>query len=733
MAKEFTQDARKKIRLIAGIAGLVYLGALATHVILVSPRLSFTTGNPLTDTVVNIIYSIPITMTLLACLWAAKNSDSYKKLWRLMSIGMFLWLSGIVCMQAYMLAPGYSGIPSPSLADLFGVAYVPIMFGVILSMARIRRPFDRAKKQFFANTTLALLAMFMLGYELIILRLWYEVTNTSFMERLFIIAYPTLDFMILAALVFASHKLLENHIEGFAVLLIAAFGVSILADIPAFILGYQTNLISMIIIRITAILIAFAAIDEVTGAFIGKKERCMKKKSDIVSEQARRAQPVFTTILPFIATMTIPIAWLLHFKNGYAGGLPLLFAVSTIIILMAVYRNHKLALDNAALFAKSMRDRLTGLNNHRYFHEALDRAVAKAKRLNQNVSLLIIDIDEFSKINNAYGHARGDALLTLIGKTILANTREDDEACRLNGDEFGVILPNTSGVEAMIIAEATREAVYKKLSTDFDIAEITVSIGLSTYPKFAKNKKELLQTAEGALYWCKLHGKNKITAYDARTVKALSPGERAKKAEEVALVDMVSSLARAVDARDPYTRQHSIGVSKLATRLARNMRLGKDTVNRIRMAGLLHDVGKIGIPDSILNKPSRLTDEEMYTIESHPIMSAQIIQSTSLTEMVGIVRAHHERWDGQGYPDGLKAEEIPLEARILAVADTFDAMTTDRPYRKALSIEDALAEIARCSGTQFDPNIAKVFLQLFPDKKSQASESKYAVAKAVSS
>ena len=731
MVKEYTQDQRTKIRLIAGAAGLVYLGALVIHLMFILPRLSFTTGNGSTDMVVNIFYAIPILMTLATCLWAARNSDSYKRLWRLMSTGMLLWFSGIVCMQAYMLAPDYSGIPSPSLADLFAVAYIPIMFGVILSMARIRRPFDSAKKQFFANITLALLAVFMLGYELIILPLWYEAASTSFVERLFIIAYPTLDFLILAALIFASHKLLENHIEGFAVLLIAAFGVSILADIPAFMLGYQLNLISMIIIRITVILIAFAAIDEVTGAFIGKKERYIEEKSDIVSEQARRTQPMFTTILPFIATMTIPIAWLLHFRNGYAGGQPLLFAVSTLIILMAVYRNHKLALDNAALFAKSMRDRLTGLNNHRYFHEALNRATVKTKRLNQKLSLLIIDIDEFSKINNAYGHAHGDTLLTLIGKTILTNIREDDEACRLSGDEFGVMLPNTSEAEAMIIAEATRDAVYGKLGIDFDIANITVSIGLSTYPTLAKNKKELIQTAEGALYWSKLHGKNKITAYDAKTIKALSSEERAKKAEEVALVDMVSSLARAVDARDPYTRQHSIGVSKLATRLAKSMRLDKDNVNRIRMAGLLHDVGKIGIPDCILNKPGRLTDEEMLTIKSHPIVSAQIIQSTSLKEMVTIVRAHHERWDGQGYPDGLEAESIPLEARILAVADTFDAMTTDRPYRKALSTEDALAEIDRCSGTQFDPDICLIFLQLFATKNGQVAENKRAAGQAV--
>jgi putative nucleotidyltransferase with HDIG domain len=176
---------------------------------------------------------------------------------------------------------------------------------------------------------------------------------------------------------------------------------------------------------------------------------------------------------------------------------------------------------------------------------------------------------------------------------------------------------------------------------------------------------------------------------------------------------MVRSLARAVDARDSYTQLHSKRVAYLARRLAERMGMDQKTIRIVEVAGILHDVGKIGISDAILNKPDKLNHEEITIIRTHSELSAQIISSTSLKEIIPYVRAHHERWDGQGYPDGLKGEEIPLIARLLAVADSFDAMTSDRPYRNSLGIEVALDEIKRCAGTQFDPMVVEHFLAMF--------------------
>ncbi|WP_286677434.1 HD-GYP domain-containing protein, partial [Candidatus Aquicultor secundus] len=248
------------------------------------------------------------------------------------------------------------------------------------------------------------------------------------------------------------------------------------------------------------------------------------------------------------------------------------------------------------------------------------------------------------------------------------------------------------------------------------------------YPTLAKDKDELLHTADGALYWGKLQGKNNVLTYDPQVVEALSAEERTKRVEEAALLDLVKTLVTAVDAKDEYTGLHSNGVSDMAGKLARQIGLDEEAINRVEVAGMLHDVGKIGMPDSILNKPSRLTDDEMAIIKTHPELSAQIINSTSLKDVVPAVRSHHERWDGNGYPNGLKGKQIPLEARILAIADTYDAMITDRPYRKGLPVDDAITEIKRSAGTQLDPELVGHFLALFSyrntKKRSAAAREK---------
>lgn len=657
-------------------------------------------------------YAAPVILALVVSVWASRHSSSYKRLWRLMAIGMLFWFLGVGSQILYIIGGGAASIPSPSIADAFTVAYIPVMLAVLLSIARLQPPFDQVKKSYMVTTTMASLAMLLVAIEFMLLPLWHTDPASSLLDKIFVISYPMFDWLILSSLLFASYRLLEEKLEGWIVFLGLSFSSTVVADIVYYINGNNMNSLTILFLGCAAVFVAVAAIDEVSSAFIGTISRPRSKHCDDILQTSSFSR-LASLLVPLVSALIIPVVWHDYALSLFENGSFALFIVSSLIILLAIYTNHRLAVDNASLFAKTLRDRLTGLNNHRYFHEALHRSVAKSKKANRNLSLVIVDIDDFSKVNNAFGHVYGDDILSAIGREIISSLREADEACRLNGDEFGIILPDTSRIEAKVYAEALKSKINRRLKESFSKTAATISIGISTYPEPAQGQQELLYTADGALYWAKINGKNDIVVYDPHLTKTLNPEERAKKAEEIALIDLVSSLARAVDARDKYTRLHSKGVSYHAKRLAKKLGLSAEVIKRIEISGLLHDVGKIGIPDQILNKPGRLSEAEMLAIKNHSVISAQIIESTSLKDMVAIVRAHHERWDGGGYPDGLKGDEIPLEARILAVADTFDAMTTDRPYRKALPVADALSEIDRCAGTQLDPMLAEVFISLF--------------------
>jgi len=693
----------KKLALISVLVYFLLFGFLAT----ISPFIG-----RFADILLGVLYVIPVSITFIACLWASKNSKSYKHLWRLMAIGLLFWLTATIILTIYAATFGAANIPSPNIGDLFTIAYLPMVLGIMFSLGRIRRPFDLEKKQFLTNISMMIIAAFMLCYRFILAPIWYSNTNLSSIEKLFTIAYPLLDWILLVSIIFASRKYQGKQVEGWVILLSAAIAFSVISDIPINLIGYQMNTLAVLAMATAAILIAMSSIDEVTGAFIGTRARPHRIDVSSYSSVLKR-NSLKTLVVPLIIVVIIPIVWLSYMSNGHKGEIPILGTISVLLLLLLIYRNHLLVLENAILFAKSMRDSLTGLNNHRYFQEALDRSLAKTEKYKKSISLLMLDIDNFSQINNTHGHNLGDRVLMSIGNTIISQLRESDEACRLSGDEFGIILPETGTYRAYSLAKKLKESINKELNNAFPETEITVTIGVSTYPALAKDKDDLLHTADGALYWAKIHGKNNVLLYDTKIVKDLSAEERAKRTEEAAMLDLVRSLAKAVDARDKYTRLHSKRVSALATRLAKHMKLDDETVNKIEIAGILHDVGKIGIPDNILQKPGRLSDDEMAIVKNHPAFSAQIIKSTSLKDIVSAVKAHHERWDGKGYPYGLRGEQIPLEARILALADTFDAMTSDRPYRKGLPIDEALNEIARCAGSQFDPRLAKQFLAMF--------------------
>jgi diguanylate cyclase (GGDEF)-like protein len=369
------------------------------------------------------------------------------------------------------------------------------------------------------------------------------------------------------------------------------------------------------------------------------------------------------------------------------------------------FRLHERALERAS------EDSLTGLRNHRAFQMRLQEEAARARRAGCPLSVLMVDLDGFADINNTYGHPAGDVTLRAVARAVGQEVRAADIAARYGGDEFAVILPEADLAEAVTIAERLCAAIAGLHIRENGVPiRISASIGVSSAPEYGHEREDLVHAADQAAYAAKRAGKGRVCCPED-AVLSLDQDPAALAAQlEHANMATVEALAAAVDAKDPYTRGHSQRVSIYAEVIARALGWAEADVARVRLAGQLHDVGKIGVPDAVLSKPTALSAEEYAAIKEHPAIGERMLASVPfLREILPAVRHHHERWDGGGYPDGLAGLAIAEDARILTVADCFDAMTSSRTYRSALPLHEARRRVREGSGTQFDPRIAAAF------------------------
>ena len=355
-------------------------------------------------------------------------------------------------------------------------------------------------------------------------------------------------------------------------------------------------------------------------------------------------------------------------------------------------------------------DGLTGLLNRRSLDEILLSEINRHSRYGGVLSLIILDIDSMKTVNDSHGHLAGDKLISQFS-TILKNViRRSDYAFRYGGDEFAVLLPQTTIDSAMHVAERIRLQVS---SSTKETIPTTASLGLAGWPSDGIGASEVTATADRALYLAKRSGGNRMQRYQSSSLISnyTVPGSPTDQNSEA--LNTVYFMAAAVDAKDHYTGEHSRKVNKYAVSLGKALELEASDIERINACALLHDIGKIGISDEILTKPGKLTNEEWEVIKYHPQLGATIASHVrQLGPYIPGILYHHERYDGTGYPEGLKGEEIPLEARILAIADAYVTMTSDICHSSALSQEQVLAEIKRGAGTQFDPNLVSVFLSI---------------------
>jgi diguanylate cyclase (GGDEF)-like protein len=352
----------------------------------------------------------------------------------------------------------------------------------------------------------------------------------------------------------------------------------------------------------------------------------------------------------------------------------------------------------------ALTDPLTGLGNHRHFHERLRRELVAADDDGTPLTLCLVDVDDFKRVNDHFGHPVGDRVLAQVAGRL----RQGGEAFRLGGDEFALLLPGHDERAGIAVAQSV---VERLAALELDVVgSVTVSAGVATFPLQGAARDELVRLADSALYWAKERGKNQVHLYRPDVIELAEVKLLAAAPDRAARYRAAASLAHAVDARDTYTGSHSERVADFAARIAERLGLRHDVVELTRLAGSLHDLGKLAIPEEILRKPGALTDSERLVLERHPQIGFRMLESLGVDPVADWVLHHHERWDGTGYPDGLRGAQIPLGARIVFVADAFDAMTTDRVYRARLGYDEALAELDRCAGTQFDPDVVEAFV-----------------------
>ncbi|MBP1745138.1 MAG: diguanylate cyclase protein [Firmicutes bacterium] len=368
-------------------------------------------------------------------------------------------------------------------------------------------------------------------------------------------------------------------------------------------------------------------------------------------------------------------------------------------------------------------DGLTQVFNHRYFHDALKEKISYGDKSNKPVALVFLDIDYFKYYNDLYGHLMGDKVLKKIGVILKSSTREKDIVARYGGEEFAVIMPDTNEEEALKLAEVIRreiEKAYFEGEENQPNGRLTASIGISIYPDKAKNDLELINSADDALYRAKFFNKNRVEAYTS----ILDDLKKDIDEEHIDLVTSIKTLISVINAKDKYTYSHVERVVIYCRLMADKLGLCEEEKKKLIFGAYMHDIGKINIAKEILIKKMPPSAEEWEMLKQHPSNGAAIIEPVeSLRVIVPLILHHHERYDGKGYPDGLAGEDIPYLARVLTIADSFDAMTSKRSYTNLRkTYEEAAEELRACSGTQFDPELTEIFIRIIEGNKDSFDE-----------
>ncbi len=398
--------------------------------------------------------------------------------------------------------------------------------------------------------------------------------------------------------------------------------------------------------------------------------------------------------------------------------------------------NRKLTFSNKKFKQLALRDPHTGLYNHRYLSEIIEAEFYRAKRYSHPLSAIMLDIDFFKSINDVYGHQFGDTVLTQLAKQLRRMVRPYDIVIRAGGEEFVIISPGTNREKALILAHRILDSVnLYNFGNKKQAVKLKMSVSVASYPddKIISGM-DLIRVSDLILNKAKEFGGNRVyTSLDVTRKKTTLVGHKSKKTDVRQLkrrlariskranqnsVEAIFAFAKTIELKDHYTGEHAERTVHYATSLAGAIGMPKDQVECVHKAAILHDLGKIGISEKILLKKAKLSQKEFSEIKKHPLIGVDIIRPIQyLQDIIPLIMYHHERWDGSGYPSGLKGDEIPIGARIVTLADVYQALTSDRPYRKAYTKEKAIKILKEGAGSHFDPHLVEVFINFLKKEK----------------
>jgi diguanylate cyclase (GGDEF)-like protein len=692
--------------LVLAVSGFIVLAALYVEI----ARMPVSVAQLLIG---DIGYLGPVSVVMVLAIFAIFRSKGLER--RLWSLVAATYVTIVASDLLWIWIVVSTGSPPAPMTPAYAVLHILAAL-LYLAIVATLSPLVGSHRLVLARQILDVVSfaivVYVAAYFLSISPLFSQVPGSTAIDTFAGAVYPTWAVLMLAGLVWPTVVSGRGHLRRpwqsllFAALVVYAIALGAWPLWFAWFMG-PTATGDRVVVEVLQILSHYLLMLALLDRLRGPDERWgPPRTAGVASPLARGASYLMVGFV--MVAMPIMIGLAIAAPEGSPTRV-ILGTASALLALLTVARTLLTAIESGRLFRRSITDPLTGLFNHRHFHEQLRSSLESGARFDGTLAVLALDLDGFDEVNGRHGHPVGDDILRQVGGALREACGESGVMCRVGGDEFAAVLPGADAESALRAALRARDNLAA-ISTP-DGSRITASSGVAVFPLHANDAETLMRLADGAAYWVKRHGKDNVMVYDPTVVTELSPQDLLRVAEQQAESGIVRALAAAVDARHEYTSTHSVAVAAWSTDVARRLGLDEQRIRLVETAALLHDVGMIAISEDVFGKPAPLTQNEVEEVRTHAILGEQIVAGTMQEPVLAIIRHHHERWDGTGYPDGLRAVAIPLEARILQVCGAYDAMTSPRPFRSAMSVAQAVEELRAGAGAQFDPAVVEVFLE----------------------